>query len=105
MILQSKNVLNYNHGDFLGSEGAGTRTAGRFYVAVVKAVPMFGSEMWVMTPRLEKALEGFHHQAVQWMESMGHKCQWDGTWVYTPIGAALAMVGLEKIGVYIAHCI
>ena len=56
MILQSKNVLNYNHGDFLGREGAGTRTAGRFYVAVVKAVPMFGSEMWVMTPRMEKFL-------------------------------------------------
>ena len=32
---------------------------------------------------------------------MGLKRQWDGTWVYTPIGAALAKAGLEDIGVYI----
>ena len=30
------------------------------------------------------------------------KIQKDGTWVYTPIGAELEMVGLEKIRVYIA---
>ena len=33
---------------------------------------------------------------------MGPKYQQDGTWLYTPIGAALAVVGLEEIGVYIA---
>ena len=33
---------------------------------------------------------------------MGPKYQRDGTWVYTPIGVDLAMVGLEEIGVYIA---
>ena len=37
------------------------------------------------------------------MEVMGPKCQWDGTWVYLPIGAALEMVGLEEIGLYITH--
>ena len=31
------------------------------------------------------------------------KRQRDGTWVYTPIGAALEMVGLEEIGAYIAR--
>ena len=34
---------------------------------------------------------------------MGPKRQRDGTWVYTPIGAELAMLGLEEIGVYIAR--
>ena len=42
-------------------EGADKRTAGRFYVAVVQAVLLFGSETWVLTPQLEKALAGFHH--------------------------------------------
>ena len=77
---------------------------GRFYVAVVQAVLIFGSDTWVLTPHFEKSLEGFHHRAVQRMSGMGPKCQQYGTWVYTPIGAVLATVGLEDIGVSIARC-
>ena len=79
------------------------RMTGRFYVAVVQAVLLFGSEMWVLTPQLEKALEGFHHRAERRMAVMGPKRQPDGTWLYPPIGAALTMVGLEEIGVYISR--
>ena len=32
---------------------------GRFYVVVLQAVIMFGSEMWFPTPRFEKVLKGF----------------------------------------------
>ena len=53
-------------------------------------------------PRLDKYLEGFHHWAVRRMAGMGTKCQQDRTWVYTPIGAALEMVGLEDIDPYIS---
>ena len=35
------------------------------------------------------------------MAGMGPKRQPDRTWVYPPIGAALEVVGLEEIGVYI----
>ena len=87
--------------NILGKEGADRRTAGRFYVEVVQAVILFDSETWVMTPRMEKSLEGFHHWAVWWMAGMGPKSQWYGTWVYPLIGAALSMVGLYKIEVYI----
>ena len=34
----------------LGREGADRRMTGRFYVAVVQAVLLFGSDMWVMIP-------------------------------------------------------
>ena len=34
---------------------------------------------------------------------MAPERQLDGTWVYTPIGAALATVGLDEIRVYIAR--
>ena len=64
-------------------------------MAVVQAKLVFGSETLVLTPRLDKSVEGFHHQAVRWMSSMVPKRQWDGTWVYTPIEADLEMVGLE----------
>ena len=63
-------------------------------MAVVQAVIIFGSEMWVLTPRLEKSFEVFHKQALRRIAGMGPKLQWDGAWVYTPIGEALAMVGM-----------
>ena len=69
---------------------------------MVQAVLIFGSGTWVLTPRFEKSLEGFHHRMVRRMAGMGPKLQQYGTWVYTPIGAVLATVGLEEIGVYIA---
>ena len=72
-------------------------------MAMVKAVLLFGSDTWVLTPRLEKALEGFHHLATRRMAGMRPKCKPDGTWVYPPIGAALAMLVLEEIGVYITR--
>ena len=70
-------------------------------MAVVQAVLLFGSETWVLTPRLENYLEGFHHEAERRMKGMGPKRHPDRTWVCPPIGAALSMVGLEDIGVYI----
>ena len=75
--------------------------ARRLYVPVVQAVLLFGSDTWVLTPRLGKSLEGFHHRVARRMADMGPKCQWDRTWVYPPIWTALKMVGLEEIGVFI----
>ena len=65
-------------------------------------VLLFGSNKWVMNPRLDKALEGFIHQAVCGVAGMGHKYQWYGTWMYPPIGAGMEMVGLDEFGVYIS---
>ena len=52
------------------------------------------NQYMIVTPRLDKTLRGFHHQAVQNIAGMGPKQQQYGTWVYTPIRAALATVGL-----------
>ena len=73
-------------------------------MAVVQAVILFGSKTRVLTPRLEEYLKGFHQRATRRMVGMVPKRQQDGTWVYPPIGAELAIVGLEKIGVYTACC-
>ena len=86
----------------MGREEADRRTTRRFYVAVVQTVLLFGYETWVLTPRLEKSPEGFHHPVARRMAVMGPKNQWDGIWVYPPIGAELSMVGLEEIGVCIS---
>ena len=73
-------------------------------MAVVQEVILLGSETWVMTPHPEKSLKGFHLREVRRMAGMGPKRQRDGTCVYPPIGAALATVVLDEIGVYIARC-
>ena len=65
----------------LGREGADRRTAVRFYVAVLQVVLLFGSETWVATPWLEKALLRFHHQEVLRMGGMCPTCQLYGAWV------------------------
>ena len=79
------------------------RTVRVFYVLVMQLVLIFGSEMWVLTSRVEKSFKGIHHQAVHIMAGMGPKHQLDVMWVYPPIEMALLVVGLEEIGVYIAH--
>ena len=86
----------------LERKGEDKRMTGRFYVAVVQVVLLFGFEVWVLTPRLEKSLKGFHQRAAWRMAGMGPKHQQDGTWLYPSIGAALVMMGLEEIGVYFA---
>ena len=84
----------------LGIEKADKRMTGKLYVAVVQVVLLFWLEMWVVNTQLGKALVGFHHWAVQRMVVMGPERQLNRTWVYQPIGSALATVGLEEIGVY-----
>ena len=48
-------------------------------MVVVIVLLLFGSETWIMTPQMEKALNGFYHRVVQRMEVMVPKCQWVGT--------------------------
>ena len=56
-----------------------------------------------MIPQLEKYLKVFYHQVARSMADMEPKHQQDGTWVYPPIGAALEIMGLDYIRVYIAR--
>ena len=67
--------------NLLGREGEDIRMTGRFYVAVVQSVLLFGSKMKVMTPLLEKVLKGFHHRVVRRMAGMDPSSQWNGIWV------------------------
>ena len=71
-------------------------------MAVVPELILFGSKTWILTPWLEKAITGFCQCAERWMAGMGPKRQPYRTWVYLPIGEALAMVVLEEIRVYIS---
>ena len=43
-------------------EGADEQTSGQIYLAVVQSVLLYGSETWVLTPRMKRVLGGFHHR-------------------------------------------
>ena len=46
----------------LSREGAYSQTSGKIYLAVAKLVIMYGSEKCVLTPRMKRVLDGFHHR-------------------------------------------
>ena len=45
----------------LSREGADKRISGKFFKSVVKQVLFFGGETWVLTPRIERAMDSFMH--------------------------------------------
>ena len=46
-------------------EGADPKVSGHFFKAVLQAVLLFGAETWVLTPRMERALDSFKHRVAQ----------------------------------------
>ena len=46
----------------LSREGTDAQTLGQIYLAVVESDMIYGSETWVMTPRIGRILGGFHHR-------------------------------------------
>ena len=46
-------------------EGTDKRVSGNFFKAVVQVVLLFGEETWLLTPRIEWALEIFLHGAAR----------------------------------------
>ena len=49
----------------LRREGAMPRISGNFFKAVVQQVLLFGAEMWVVTPKMERALSLLLHGAAR----------------------------------------
>ena len=51
----------------LWREGEDAWVSGSFYLEVVHAILLFGSDMWVVTNRTRKTLGGFYHRIVMWI--------------------------------------
>jgi hypothetical protein len=51
----------------LRAENASPKVCGVFYIAIIQAVLLFGSEMWKLSPLSLKSLEGFHIRAARRM--------------------------------------
>ena len=49
----------------LSREGADPKVSRAFYTAVTQSVLLFWAEMWVLTPRMEKALDSFQSRVAR----------------------------------------
>ena len=64
----------------LGREGYIPRISGKFFKAVVRAVLLFWTEMWVMTSCMGRTLGGFQHRVDRHIMERQTKRQVNGSW-------------------------
>ena len=81
----------------LGWEGADPKVSGNFYEAVAQAVLLFGAETWVLTHRMDKALESFQSSVVRRLTGKQPRQRTYGSWDCPPLAEALGEAGLEWI--------
>ena len=82
-------------------EGASPRVSGMFFKAVVQAVILFGSEMWVMNPCMGRALGSFQHRVARRIMGRHPKIREDGGWKYPPLETEMGEAGFEDMGAYV----
>ena len=81
----------------LSREGADPKVSGYFYKSVAQAVLLFGAETWVLTPRMERALDSFHHRVVRRLAGRQPRRRGDGSWSYPPLAEAMGEAGFKGI--------
>ena len=68
-----------------------------FYKAMAQAVLMFRAETWVLTLRMERALDSFQHRVVQRINGKQPQIRGDGIWEYPPLAEAMGETGFKGI--------
>ena len=86
----------------LSADGADALTMARFYLAVVQAKLLFGSETWVLSERALGRLERFHARCARYLTRRHIRPLPDGTWLCPPTNEVLDQCGLSPIATYIA---
>ena len=68
-----------------------------FYIVVAQAVLLFGSETWVLTPIIEKALDSFQPRVARRITGRQPRRKKYGFWDYPPLVGALREAGMVGI--------
>ena len=82
-------------------EAADARVSGNFFKVVVHVVLLFGEETWVLTLRMERALDSLQQGAARRLIGRQLWRRGDGRWSYPPLKEALRKAGLDWIRKYI----
>ena len=78
-------------------DGADPKVLGHFYKAVAQAVLLFGLETWVLTLRMERAMDSFQHRVARRLTGILPSKRGGGSWAYPPFAEAMGESGLEGI--------
>ena len=87
----------------LSMERADARTSGHNYLAVVQLVMIYGSDTWILTPRIKRVLGRFHHSV--YLRLTGRQ-PWKGRevgWFYPPLEYVMVEAGLTEVETYISR--
>ena len=80
----------------LGREGADPKVSRSFYTAMTQQVLLFGAETWVLTRKMESALDTFQGRVARRLT--GRQPRWwrDGKWFYPSLAGALNEAGVVR---------
>ena len=70
---------------------------GNFFKALVQQVLLFGAETWVVTPRMERAMNSFMHGAARRITGRNPRRGWDGKWFYSSLEGAMKESGFKDV--------
>ena len=71
--------------------------SGNVFKAVVQQVLLFGTETWVVMPRMEQALSSFMHGAARRITGRQPRQGWDSKWLYPSLEGAMKEAGFKDI--------
>ena len=81
----------------LGREGADPKVSWSFYTAVTQQVLLFGAETWVLTQKMESALDAFQGRVARGMTGRHPRRGRDGKWFYPSLAGALKKAGAVRV--------
>ena len=81
----------------LGREGADPKVSQSFYTAVTQQVLLFRAETWVLTRKMESALDAFQGRVARRLTGRQPRRGRDGRWFYPALSGAMKEAGVLKI--------
>ena len=80
----------------LGREGADPKVSHSFYTAVTQQVLLFGAESWVLTKKMESALDAFQGRVARRLTGRQPRRGRDGEWYYPSLIGSLKEAGAVR---------
>ena len=80
----------------LVQEGADPKVSRSFYTAVTQQVLLFGAESWVLTKKMESALDAFQGRVARRLTGRQPRRRRDGKWFYPSLVGALKEAGVVR---------
>ena len=81
----------------LGREGADPKVSRTFYIAVTQQVLLFGAETWVLTKKMESALNAFQGRVARKLTGRQPRRRRYGVGFYLSLAGAMKEAGIVRI--------